>query len=115
MKLRNALSVPAKHRRNAGAMTHSNPTRQASKDAAINEQLENMMAKYDDNVIICDDCVEEMELSVCQSAAGFYLGFWCNTCGPYDRVSDYFGTREEADAALTEAKKTRSHKSYWED
>lgn len=107
--------MPAKHRRNASAMIYSKPTQQASKDAAINKQLEEIMAKYDDNVIICDDCIEEMELSVCQSATGFYLGFWCNTCGPHDRVSDYFGTREKANEALTEAKKTHAHKSYWEE
>lgn len=97
---RNALSVPAKHRKNAGAMTHSNPTRQASKDAAINEQLEGLDMRYDSKEIVCEDCIDVMKLAVCQSNAGFYLGFWCNHCGPWDRVSDYYGTREDAEEAL---------------
>ena len=50
-KLRNALSVPAKHRRNAGAMVHKNPTRQAAKDAAIDEQLGEYLMKNDAVVI----------------------------------------------------------------
>lgn len=30
----------------------------------------------------CLDCEEELKLDVQRSAAGYYLGFFCNTCGP---------------------------------
>lgn len=45
-------------------------------------------------------CGAELPLKVCQSAAGYYLGYFCNRCGPYSRESGYFGTPEEAEAAL---------------
>ena len=48
----------------------------------------------------CQDCGTKLVLQVCRSAAGYYLGTWCD-CGPYSRESDYFDTREEAEAALT--------------
>jgi hypothetical protein len=47
----------------------------------------------------CEDCGTRMELSVQQSAAGYYLGFWCN-CGPYSRETGYYPTHEAAKAAL---------------
>ena len=37
---------------------------------------------------------------ICQSGAGFYIGFMCDMCGPYSRESGYFRTREDAEAAL---------------
>tara|TARA_R100001086_G_scaffold142583_1_gene74953 strand:- start:492 stop:704 length:213 start_codon:yes stop_codon:yes gene_type:complete len=37
---------------------------------------------------------------VCRSAAGFYIGYYCPDCGPYDRVSTYFPTEEVAERAL---------------
>ena len=37
---------------------------------------------------------------VCLSAAGYYLGYWCPVCGPYDRVSMYYRDRESAEKAL---------------
>jgi hypothetical protein len=42
----------------------------------------------------------ELELQVCHSAAGYYLGTWCDHCGPYSRNSDYMRTREDAEAEL---------------
>jgi hypothetical protein len=48
------------------------------------------------------DCGYKMELEVCRSAAGYYVGFVCNNCGPYDRLSGYFKTWEEAEECLTE-------------
>ena len=47
----------------------------------------------------CPDCGVRPVLQVCRSAAGYYLGTWCD-CGPYSRESDYFNTREEAEEAL---------------
>lgn len=37
---RNAYSVPAKHRSNAGPMEHKSPTRKSDKENAIQEQLQ---------------------------------------------------------------------------
>ena len=47
----------------------------------------------------CSDCGVTPRLQVCRSAAGYYIGTYCN-CGPYSRESDYFDTRELADAEL---------------
>lgn len=41
-----------------------------------------------------------LELQVCQSGAGYYLGYWCAFCGPYSRESGYYRTSEDAHAAL---------------
>ena len=37
---------------------------------------------------------------VLQSGAGFYIGYFCDMCGPYSRESGYYGSAEEAAAAL---------------
>lgn len=47
----------------------------------------------------CSDCKKELKLQVLSSAAGHYLGTFCD-CGPYSRESDYYDTREEAETAL---------------
>lgn len=47
----------------------------------------------------CDECGTEVDLAVHQSAAGFYVGTWCD-CGPYSRETDYFRTRESAERML---------------
>ena len=47
----------------------------------------------------CDECGVTVQLQVCHSAAGYYVGTWCN-CGPYSRESGYYQRREEAQAAL---------------
>ncbi len=52
-----------------------------------------------ENKTICMDCGKELKLQVCFSTA-FYLGFWCNCCGPYSRESGYFSTEGEALDAL---------------
>jgi hypothetical protein len=33
--------------------------------------------------------------------AGYYVGFWCDRCGPYSRESGYYQSREEAEKALS--------------
>jgi uroporphyrinogen-III decarboxylase len=49
----------------------------------------------------CPDCKASLPIQVCLSGAGFYIGQWCNNCGPINRLSvDYYGTREEAQKAL---------------
>lgn len=45
-------------------------------------------------------CGWVVEISVCQSAAGYYVGAVCPNCGPYCRESGYYNTYEEAEAAL---------------
>lgn len=46
------------------------------------------------------DCNTVLKLQVCQSNAGFYLGFMCDCCGPYSRETGYWGTKEEAETVL---------------
>jgi hypothetical protein len=41
-------------------------------------------------------CGRELALQVCQSAAGWYLGYFCPDCGPWSRETGYYATREEA-------------------
>ena len=46
---------------------------------------------------ICDECGVKVELKVCHSGAGYYIGAWCD-CGPYCRESIYYPTQAEAQA-----------------
>lgn len=48
----------------------------------------------------CTGCSTWLELEVCSSGAGYYLGYFCNCCGPYSRESSYFSNWEEAEKAL---------------
>lgn len=48
----------------------------------------------------CSECNTKLELQVCQSAAGYYLGYWCSTDGPCGRETDYFDERQAAADAL---------------
>ena len=45
-------------------------------------------------------CGTWLELQVLQSAAGYYIGFYCQKCGPYSRESGYYPTQEIAETAL---------------
>jgi len=47
----------------------------------------------------CDDCGIKVEVRVCSSSAGYYLGTMCQ-CGPYSREGEYYSTRGEAQADL---------------
>jgi hypothetical protein len=47
----------------------------------------------------CPDCEVKLELTVCRSAAGYYVGTMCH-CGPYSRESGYYPDFESAEAAL---------------
>ena len=49
----------------------------------------------------CEDCKVELIPKVLRSAAGFYVGTFCN-CGPYSRESGYYKTKEAADQALAD-------------
>ncbi len=48
---------------------------------------------------VCDDCKKTLSNEVLQSAAGYYVGTFCD-CGPYSRESGYYSTRQSAEAAL---------------
>ena len=53
----------------------------------------------------CRACNKTLELDVCHSAAGYYLGTEC--CGgPYSRETHYFKNSDLAAFALEEFKKT---------
>jgi hypothetical protein len=53
--------------------------------------------------IQCMDCNADLPVGVFQSGAGYYIGRWCNNCGPYERMSyEYWATREEATEVLKE-------------
>jgi len=47
----------------------------------------------------CSGCKVMLVEEVLSSAAGYYIGTFCN-CGPYSRESDYYPTHEAAKAAL---------------
>lgn len=47
----------------------------------------------------CPDCGTVMVPQVCMSAAGYYIGTWCQ-CGPNSRESGYYRTRQAAQADL---------------
>jgi len=47
----------------------------------------------------CSDCKVILVEKVCYSAAGYYIGTYCD-CGPYSRESHYYRTQEAAQAAL---------------
>lgn len=46
------------------------------------------------------DCGNICNLQVCSSFAGFYLGFWCTTCGPISRETYYMKTQKIAEVEL---------------
>lgn len=48
---------------------------------------------------VCPDCDTQLEFDVYMSAAGYYIGTWCD-CGPYSRESGYFSKREDAEREL---------------
>ena len=49
----------------------------------------------------CVECGAHLEIQVCKSMAGYYVGFWCDCCGPYSRESGYYRSYEEAEKALS--------------
>ena len=53
------------------------------------------------HIDVGEDAVQFMPYEVLSSAAGYYLGYFCPVCGPYDRASGYYKTREMAERSLT--------------
>ena len=52
---------------------------------------------------VCPDCEQPVLIGVYHSAAGYYVGSYCN-CGPYSRESGYYRTHAEAEAAFKSGK-----------
>ena len=48
----------------------------------------------------CTSCGCFLNLKVCKSQAGYYIGYWCDNCGPYERISGYYQSHETAQNAL---------------
>lgn len=48
----------------------------------------------------CIDCGSKLEPQILHTPAGYYIGAQCDQCGPYCRASDYYPTREAAEADL---------------
>jgi RNase P subunit RPR2 len=48
----------------------------------------------------CLECKTVLALRVLKSRAGYYVGYRCDDCGPHGRISGYFRTEAEAEAAL---------------
>ena len=48
---------------------------------------------------VCSDCGKAAVLNVYMSAAGYYVGTYCD-CGPYSRESGYYPSFEAAKAEL---------------
>ena len=61
----------------------------------------------------CPVCGKQLPFQVCQSAAGFYLGYICPGHGPMSRESVYFATREEAEVALKNPDKHSRFMEQW--
>lgn len=63
-----------------------------------------MPGELDHDRCLEESCGKPLELQVCMSGGGYYLGTECDFHGPNSRESGYFATREEAEAALTQWK-----------
>jgi len=48
---------------------------------------------------MCPDCQITVDVKVCRSNAGWYIGSECK-CGPYSRESKYYPSYEEAEMML---------------
>ena len=62
----------------------------------------------------CSDSGVHLDLSVQMSAAGYYLGYFCENCGPWSRETDYLPTRAAAEKELESikgGKKSRSKRA----
>jgi len=53
-----------------------------------------------DTTTVCVECCSELTIGVLRSQAGYYIGFFCNNCGPYSRESGYYPTYQKAEQAL---------------
>ena len=55
-----------------------------------------------DTKTTCHECGTELVIDVQKSAAGYYIGFWCENCGPYlRRRFAWFGLFRQQNEPLT--------------
>ena len=54
--------------------------------------------------IPCSLCAATLTLGVQRSAAGYYLGYHCDDCGPHGRVSAYTSDLANAQATLEQTR-----------
>lgn len=47
----------------------------------------------------CIECGAKLKIQICRSNA-YYIGYWCEQCGPISRESGYYPSREAAQFAL---------------
>jgi len=45
-------------------------------------------------------CGQRLSPQVLHSPAGYYVGYFCPQCGPWDRISSYYKTSEQAENIL---------------
>lgn len=48
----------------------------------------------------CGECDTPIEFRVCSSFAGYYIGTYCDDCGPLSRESEYYTRRRDAERDL---------------
>jgi NAD-dependent SIR2 family protein deacetylase len=48
----------------------------------------------------CSECKKKLQLRVCRSNAGYYLGYYCPDCGPYSRETVYYPKESQAETDL---------------
>ena len=58
--------------------------------------------QYTDSITEEPYNVEDLKVQVCQSAAGYYVGRLEPSGCPFDRLSSYYDSFEEAERALKE-------------
>ena len=46
-------------------------------------------------------CGKHLQFDVLKSGGGYYIGTWCERCGPYSRESHYFQDKVIAERELT--------------
>ena len=51
-------------------------------------------------MVDCTECDCILLLEVLKSAAGFYVGYFCPNCGPYERLTSYYNTKAEAEKLM---------------
>ena len=61
---------------------------------------------------LCDH--KEIDVNVHESAAGFYIGAFCFKCGPLERFTQYYKTKEEAQKDLHKIKGL-TQSPFWQD
>ncbi|HZW82066.1 MAG TPA: hypothetical protein VFF14_01415 [Candidatus Deferrimicrobium sp.] len=51
-------------------------------------------------VIPCDECGQDLPLTVLSVNGNHYIGRFCQECGPYSRETEFYKTSDEAEKDL---------------